>query len=146
MHLLLRVEEAASFSAQEGWGGACRSSMGSPGCQGISKAMDVFADIHLLPPCLGACTRSDSSKRWIGVRDARRFLVRISAVRHPDSCCPLCSVEHLLWQAGEEMGGLGDFRQSLNNDNRKQGRMLISGCGGIFCRNMCCACLEEKGS
>lgn len=33
--------------------------------------------------------------------------MQISSVRHPDSCCALCSMEHLLWQAGEEMGALG---------------------------------------
>lgn len=71
------------------------------------------------------------------------------SVRHPDSCCPLCSVEHLLWQAGEETGALGISDSHLLN-NHRQSRGLISGCEGIvflpFSVRMCCACLEEKGS
>lgn len=63
----------------------------------------------------------------------------------------LCTVLHgasaLAGRRGD--GGLGDFRQSLNN--HRQGRVLVSGCGGIvflpfLSQNMCCAHPGEKRS
>lgn len=76
--------------------------------------------------------------------------MQISSVRHPDSCCALCSMEHLLWQAGEEMGALGISDSHLLN-NHRQGRVLVSDCGGIvflpfLSQNMCCAHPGEKRS